>query len=359
MLKDRDRLKTESDGVEAVVQALQGVPDLAVTDVIRNGPGQDRAIDFVVQFDVAGQRRVLLCEVKMNGSPKTARQAIHQLISYQSRHSGYDHPHEALVFVAPYVSPQVRAVCQDFEVNYCDFLGNCRIVMSGLYIDRQVAQTPVAEKRDLRSLFKPKSARVLRYLLKTAPEPRRLTEIAEATGVSIGQVHKLKTALTERDWIEETPDGVVIRSPDLLVDAWRAENKSPPGLRMGYYTALHGRALDDAVEAALVRTRGGAVLSGGTAATWLAPWLTPGAVELYADSPSTSELVDMLGLEPALKGPSVWITTLEDSGPLMDAVEVRPGVRVTSPLQTYLDLSCGGERGREAADHLRRELLPW
>lgn len=359
MLKADDLLKTEQDGVEAVVKALRDVPDLAVMDVIREGPGQDRGIDFVVQLDIAGERRVLLCEVKMNGSPKAARQAIHQLISYQSRHSGYDHPHEALVFVAPYVSPQVRAVCQDFEVNYCDFVGNCRIVLPGLYIDRQVAQTPVAEKRNLRSLFKPKSARVLRYLLNTAPEPKRLTEIAEATEVSIGQVHKLKTALTERDWIEETPDGVVIRNPDRLIDAWRAENEPPPGLRTGYYTALHGRALDDAVEAALVSARGGAALSGRTAATWLAPWLTPSAVELYADEASTSALVELLGLQAAPKGPNVWITTLQDIGPLMDAVEVRPGVRVTSPLQTYLDLSRGGERDREAADHLRKELLPW
>jgi hypothetical protein len=31
----------------------------------------------------------------------------------------------------------------------------------------------------------------------------------------------------------------------------------------------------------------------------------------------------------------------------------------TSPVQTYLDLAAAGERGQEAADHLRQERLQW
>ena len=34
-------------------------------------------------------------------------------------------------------------------------------------------------------------------------------------------------------------------------------------------------------------------------------------------------------------------------------------VSTPSPIQTYLDLAAAGERGREAADHLRREKLTW
>ena len=43
----------------------------------------------------------------------------------------------------------------------------------------------------------------------------------------------------------------------------------------------------------------------------------------------------------------------------MDAVDVGSGLRATSLVQTYLDLYRGGERDREAADHLRAERLPW
>ncbi len=31
----------------------------------------------------------------------------------------------------------------------------------------------------------------------------------------------------------------------------------------------------------------------------------------------------------------------------------------TSPVQTFLDLSAAGERGKEAAEHLRSKLLRW
>lgn len=50
---------------------------------------------------------------------------------------------------------------------------------------------------------------------------------------------------------------------------------------------------------------------------------------------------------------------IEDEGLFRDAVEPAPHVRCTSPVQTYLDLYVAGERGREAADHLRKEKLKW
>ena len=42
-----------------------------------------------------------------------------------------------------------------------------------------------------------------------------------------------------------------------------------------------------------------------------------------------------------------------------DAIEPAPGSVCTGPVQTYLDLAAAGERGREAADHLRQEKLAW
>ncbi len=359
MVKPYDPIELELEAVARVVGLLNDVPALTVGDVAREADMPDRGIDFRVDFEVGGSKHILLGEVKTSGSPRTARHAIDQLISYQSRqaakHGTWD---PALIFVAPYLSPQVRQICRDFEVNYCDLFGNARLVLPGLYIDREVAETPPAEKRDLKSLFKPKSARVLRYLLRPDQEPRRLSEIAEATQVSIGQVHKLKTALLERDWIEETPEGIVVRNPDQLLDAWRSDN-APSGTRRGYYTTLHGSPLEEAVEAAVRTARPHAALAGRSAANWHAPWIVAGPVELHADRGGAETLVRALALEPAPKGPNVWITVLEDDGALMDAVEVRSGLRATSLVQTYLDLYRGGERDREAADHLRAQRLPW
>lgn len=65
----------------------------------------------------------------------------------------------------------MRELCREYDVNYVDLYGNARLVLPGLYINREVAETPAAEKRDLKSLFKPKSARVLRFLLKPGNSP--------------------------------------------------------------------------------------------------------------------------------------------------------------------------------------------
>jgi hypothetical protein len=49
----------------------------------------------------------------------------------------------------------------------------------------------------------------------------------------------------------------------------------------------------------------------------------------------------------------------KDLGLLADTIEPAPGAVCTSPIQTYLDLSIAGERGAEAAEHLRQERLSW
>ncbi|PTN52788.1 hypothetical protein DAI43_01230, partial [Achromobacter xylosoxidans] len=59
------------------------------------------------------------------------------------------------------------------------------------------------------------------------------------------------------------------------------------------------------------------------------------------------------------KGENLVVTVLDDPGLFLDTVQPAPGVVCTSPIQTYLDLSVAGERGQEAADHLRRERLQW
>ena len=64
-------------------------------------------------------------------------------------------------------------------------------------------------------------------------------------------------------------------------------------------------------------------------------------------------------LAPISKGENVVITFPNDLGLLIDTVEPAPGAVCTSPVQTYLDLSTAGERGAEAADHLRKEMLSW
>ena len=101
------------------------------------------------------------------------------------------------------------------------------------------------------------------------------------------------------------------------------------------------------------------LFSSFSAAQWLAPYARVSTNYFYADSEGLEKLVNALQLVPASKGENVVITIPKDDGLLLDTVELAPGVICTSPVQTYLDLSVAGERGKEAAEYLRQEKLTW
>ena len=96
-----------------------------------------------------------------------------------------------------------------------------------------------------------------------------------------------------------------------------------------------------------------------SAAQWLAPYARTTTHYLYAGEAGLTALQRELKLSPSTKGENVVITRLNDHGLFRDRIEPAPGILCTSPVQTYLDLAAAGERGREAADHLRQERLKW
>jgi hypothetical protein len=130
---------------------------------------------------------------------------------------------------------------------------------------------------------------------------------------------------------------------------------------MSFYTTLHGSAFEDAARQALHSGSEGrqAVFASFSAAHWLAPYGRTGLQYFYADDAGLERLKVGLKLSSASKGENVAVTLLKDQGLFRDITEPAPGAVCTSPIQTYLDLTAAGERGREAAEHLRREKLSW
>jgi hypothetical protein len=168
-------------------------------------------------------------------------------------------------------------------------------------------------------------------------------------------------ALLDREWARVDAAGLSLTEPDALLDAWRDAYEPPSGGRINFYTTLHGAALDEAVRKALgISKPDGNVMFGSfSAAQWLAPYARTGSQFLYVDDAGLDKLKQVLVLSTPIKGENIIVTRLKDRGLFRDAIEPAPGIACTSPIQTYLDLSVSGERGREAADHLRHEKLRW
>jgi hypothetical protein len=152
-------------------------------------------------------------------------------------------------------------------------------------------------------------------------------------------------------------DGKVFRTsrPDDLLDAWKSMYARRADHRARYYTPLHGKDFEDATRAALHAAGKGAhaVLSSHSAARWIAPYVSMGTTTFYADSRGEEILRDKLQLALVSRGENVVIETPRDDDVLFARIEAAPGVWATNYIQTYLDLSVSGERGAEAAEHLR------
>jgi hypothetical protein len=340
----------------ALRQLLEKVPIVEIQDIASEAASSQWQPDIVARLLVDGRPHVLVCECKSNGQPRYARSALLELRNYVQQ-SPLDTP----VFIAPYISPAVRQLCEEMGAGYLDLEGNARIAFGGVFIERIVAENSRAEARELKSLFSPKSAQVLRAMLREPGRSWRVTELSEVSGVSLGHVSNVRTALIDREWAQASPEGLLLVKPDELLDAWRDSYAAPSGERMRFYTPLHGTALEDAARSVLSagEGRGHAAFASFSAAQWLAPYGRTGTHYLYADQDGVEKMRVALKLAPASKGENVLITVPKDAGLLADTVEPAPGAICTDPIQTYLDLSIAGERGAEAAEHLRREKLSW
>lgn len=358
MLKDPHSMKeVVTHAAEALRRLLDNVPILQVEGMETEVVSGDWAPDMIARLRVGRRQHLLVCACKSNGQPRYARSALLELLNYVAQRAPLATP----LFIAPSISPAVRQMCVEKGAGYLDLQGNARIAFGSVFVERMVADKPAAEQRELKSLFRPKSAQVLRAMLREPTRAWRVTELSEISRVSLGHVSNVRAGLVNREWARTTGDGLVLSEPDALLDAWRDSYTAPPGEHLRFYTPLHGSALENAARGVL-RVEGGpgrAAFASFSAAQWLAPYGRTGSHYFFADAEGLRKLQAALKLAPASKGENVIVTVPQDLELLADTVEPAPGAVCTSPVQTYLDLSIAGERGAEAAAYLRQQKLAW
>lgn len=346
----------ERQAAETLKAFLGTIPQLSLAHMSFVGESghANNGVDIVAETEFAGRPMRLVVDVKSNGQPRMAHQAAYQLKRYlrQSGQGGVP------MFIAPYLSKQSQAACREEGIAYLDFEGNARIAFDTVFIHRQVEGKPDPERRALRSLFKPKSARILRVLLNEPARAWRVTELAEAAKVSIGLVSTIGTALRDREWAEQSDQGLYLADPSGLLDEWARNYEPPKGEEVRLYTHLHGKAMTERLRD-LVGEEGRVALASFSAADWYAPFVRQNSSYFYADEKGLGVLQALLSLSAPAKGANVIVRVPDEDGVLDDARPTAPGIIATSPVQTYLDLMAGGERGVEGAEHLKEQLLRW
>ena len=356
----------EADALRAVRDLLDQVPHLAGSLVRpKQQLGKGHPIDGRIDFKQGTDRYTLVIEVKRNGAPRFIRRAVYQLKGYlehvRQSASGTSDGRMIPMLAAPYLSPDSRSICLEHDVAYLDLLGNAHLAFDNVYIDRSVADRPKSETRALRSIFAPKAAAILRVLVRDPAKAWRVTDLAEAANASLGHVSNVRKALLAREWIEKRRDGIVLTQPAALMRTWREEYRRPVGTRISGYTIYHGEQLNRRLTRVLNSEppHPRAVYSLNSAAQWFAPFVRGGTHNFYADAPGAQLLRETLKLTRIERGANTIVQILKDQTLLADAVQPSSDIFCTSPIVTYLDLSNGSDRDREAADHLASKYFQW
>ncbi len=365
-MKNIDSLKSLEEEAEAKLQDLLAiVPDVRIEAIDRSAlAAPDSGVDLIMRLTRGGARHHLYVEVKSKGQPRIVRAAAYQLLHYtQSASQSAPQPEVSRtpVFMAPYLSPAVRDICRSLAICYLDFEGNCWLQFGGVFIDHRAPPKPKVERRELRTVFAPKSAQVLRAMVREPARAWRLAELAQTSHVSIGHVSNVKQALIDHEWAEAGDAGLRLTHANALLDDWRDAYDPPKGREHSFHTVYHGAQLKSRISDALraANDHGAAMMASFTAADWLAAYARTPTEFFYADEPGLQMLKDMLNLRAVEQGGNIIITIPDDHDLFLDKTVVAPGIVCTSPVQTYLDLSQRGGRGTEAADHLRNMLLKW
>lgn len=206
------------------------------------------------------------------------------------------------------------------------------------------------------SPFAPKASRVVRVLLSDPERRWRLSDIADRCRMNPGNVHRVLRALVEQAFIERDRDLYVLVDPGSLLEAWADHAGRRRSLERVAVPVRDGLRAD--VERVLAGIEGHGLVSGELAAELYAPHLPASQAVVHCvdqEFLDRERLVADFGSRP-LRPQGQVVVNLADDG-VADSSEIRDGLPLVSPAQVYVDLARDRSRGREAAEHVRREVL--
>lgn len=350
MLKMPNIMKKEQSDIETTAQdtlmaVFEKVPFLKVKSIEREKDG----IDILVKLSLGDNKQILLVEVKGNGQPRMARDAVNQLIRYRNTY-----PEAYLIFMAPYISEQAAEICTKDGVGYLDFAGNCYLSFGQVYIEQTGKPNPFRTRRDLVSLFSPKSSRVLRVLLNNPGRIWKTQDLADEAQVSLGQVANVKKLLLDREWITKQ-DGFALSEPWKLLEEWANVYTYRKNEVRNYYSLKSIPEIESDLAQVCKTKSVEYALTGFSGAARFAPAVRYTRAMAYVYN-TREDVASLLNLKEVESGANVTLLGPYDEG-VFYGTQMIDDVRIVSPLQVYLDVKGYRGRGEEAAEVLLRDVI--
>lgn len=209
----------------------------------------------------------------------------------------------------------------------------------------------------VQNIFSPKATRIVRILLAEPKKQWSVLSLSGEAGTAYGHTYRVVKTLLKLGLCRKTETNMVtVANPGELLSRWATYYDFNLLNDAKAYFSME-RDLDSLLEKLPSTRKDGLryALTLHVGASLIAPHVRPTSLHLYVRN-GEENLVKRLGLQPTEMGGNVYLVQPYDKGVFYGVQEVR-GVHVVSNIQLYADLYNYPARGREAAEHLRKEAI--
>lgn len=350
----------EAEIVRQLVGTLNEMPD-SDARIALEGPRNEPNSDARVEGRISGKPITLLVEVKRHVYPRDVHQYLYRIRDVMRR-TDIDFNGSVLLLAAHSISPGAKEILREAKSAYYDSGGSLFISSQGLLVDRERPPAP-SEERAIRTLFTGTRARVLLAMLDRPKEWINVKHIAADADVSTATASEVLQALERNDWVMTEGAGPnkqrrLVRPGDVL-DAWAKfiETRKPAKQRRYYVTLNHVDATYR-IPKTFDKYRIEYALTGEAAAQHYAPWLTHVSIMRFRLVYSNRVEDALSELDAKLTTEGANLSVIEVASPKDIAFRRREDdLWYAHPIQVYLDLLRLEGRAKDAAQHLRKEVI--
>lgn len=335
--------------LSSVVGKLELLPGVKVEWM----PEEDRLL-----VHASGRTVPVRVVMRASGYPRDVRAAAWQAQAGSSAQ-------ETLLICAPALTTGSRAWLQQEGIAYLDAQGNLFLTADGIYILREASKAKA--DRPARpvetNIFRGRASQVLHSLLHAPERAWHVTDLAAEAGVAPGTAVRVCEVLEKMLLMEREGRGPQslrrVPKPGGLLDAWRAHHRLEAYAMHRYYRWMGDLdALAAAIGGAIEQQNASYAVTLTLGAMHRAPFVTQTqqVALLYPTGLDLQRLAGDGQLQPAEEGYNVLLLATPNDGPLLYR-QKEDALWIASDIQLYLDLVVAPGRGREQAEHLRRERI--
>lgn len=332
----------------SALRVLRNVPGLAVTPEKR-APNSDS--DTTLKFP--GVRRKVVVVFKQRANAATAWQLVHHATNAS----------RPLLLVAGTTTAEAREILRNHGINVVDGIGNAHITLPGFFFHVE-APRPNGRTRSThgQTRLAGKTGAVAQAILLNPDRALQIVDIAKESHVSPSLAHRVLTRLERERLLEAEGRGPKrvrrVTNPSGLLDLYAEENTDRPNRILGHLLAQTPEQLVKRLTTNLAKADVDYAITGAAAASAVAPFVTAvPIVELWVrDDAAPEDVHAASGAHPVTEGANVVFLQDRADTPLLFRENVNDRW-LANRFQIYVDLRRDPRRGKEQADHLRREVI--